>query len=710
MAGKVAMVMAMVAMAMRGCEEVEGQACTALLSALDTALLRLLERSQACCALRIRGGYRPSQLREQTGRLRGMRWKLERLIAAERWSDASVVAQALREQNENLAQCLNADSSQCSSDNEDQEENRPFVLSQAVEERENTVAKEKAALDRRILAKSKRMIANPKNSLQENYQRIIGARDMQNGDIKIDTSIERDGIQESLDMPYIFVYSKESNQEREYFYIILKTCKIPLRNGKLGRLTRLSNNTFVLVRSEEDLIHLASAKNICLIASEDSTKQMHSRELTGALTSDAYLESVERPLQASAERLASPASRRHVLGWGGKRYARGSCAAQASYEFKETVVQVQNILCLVESVNAMDVNQHPTPNFDLVSSTFCGKDEDSGERWGEQKHDLDLLLSKACIEGNSTLAEKLLQAGASVNAHIPVNVNMTALHCAAQAGWLNLVDLLLRHGADVNVTDGHGQTALHRCAEKGGKYIVDIPIAFTANLPKVSDVNASDISFTFVPEIGGDWRHQGSLAIARRLMASGIDLWAKDNVGKTAERLADENGRYQTRDFLRRRMGADEDGNLPAEKAGMSPEVATLESVLDGEEAEREWRERAEARRKQKSEEDVAKRELLERAIETGDFATCPELQQEQYLQRSFEEAIRSIEELQANNQTHLIFQDLPANLQGIDVKAALDKYRSSEEIEDENDIIAIMEDVERTLGKQQAPEHNRFR
>jgi hypothetical protein len=61
---------------------------------------------------------------------------------------------------------------------------------------------------------------------------------------------------------------------------------------------------------------------------------------------------------------------------------------------------------------------------------------------------------------------------------------------------------------------------------------------------------------THVATKRGDWRQEGSLAVARRLVALGVDVWARDDAGMTADQVAAVSDREETRDMLRRIMGA----------------------------------------------------------------------------------------------------------------------------------------------------------
>src|SRR5262245_55036480 len=75
-----------------------------------------------------------------------------------------------------------------------------------------------------------------------------------------------------------------------------------------------------------------------------------------------------------------------------------------------------------------------------------------------------------CCTGNSghrenaALAQAMLQYGADVTARYK---GRTALHCAAKAGFVHVVEALIEHGGDVNALNDRGQTPLDEVEEAG---------------------------------------------------------------------------------------------------------------------------------------------------------------------------------------------------------------------------------------------------
>jgi ankyrin repeat protein len=83
-----------------------------------------------------------------------------------------------------------------------------------------------------------------------------------------------------------------------------------------------------------------------------------------------------------------------------------------------------------------------------------------------QQFFLNEPLVSACAEGNLSESQRLLARGASPDAY-GVDFMQTALISATRSGHLEIVELLLRNGADINLQDCYGRTALDYAKEAG---------------------------------------------------------------------------------------------------------------------------------------------------------------------------------------------------------------------------------------------------
>ena len=123
-------------------------------------------------------------------------------------------------------------------------------------------------------------------------------------------------------------------------------------------------------------------------------------------------------------------------------------------------------------------------------------------------------LKKAILKNDAPTAETLLTAGANPNAVVEIvpGFATTYLITAASNNSLALVQLLLRHKAQVNQPDAFKATALMAAAGKGNKEMVAL------------------------------------------LLASGADARAKDDEGKDALALAKESGNLEIVKLLEQKL------------------------------------------------------------------------------------------------------------------------------------------------------------
>ena len=82
------------------------------------------------------------------------------------------------------------------------------------------------------------------------------------------------------------------------------------------------------------------------------------------------------------------------------------------------------------------------------------------------------LLMGAAFNGHERVVELLLQHGAEIN--LQRSDGWTALVIAASNGHERLVELLMQHGAEVNLQDSDGATALMNAANEGHERVVEL--------------------------------------------------------------------------------------------------------------------------------------------------------------------------------------------------------------------------------------------
>ena len=75
-------------------------------------------------------------------------------------------------------------------------------------------------------------------------------------------------------------------------------------------------------------------------------------------------------------------------------------------------------------------------------------------------------LHYAAREGHAACVSFLLEVGADVD-RATKEGRATALHRAAYTGQRDVLDILLRAGADAGLADSDGETALHKAAARG---------------------------------------------------------------------------------------------------------------------------------------------------------------------------------------------------------------------------------------------------
>jgi len=151
------------------------------------------------------------------------------------------------------------------------------------------------------------------------------------------------------------------------------------------------------------------------------------------------------------------------------------------------------------------------------------------DSWGF-KHGPDLLA--AAKYGDIAQAREAIKRGAPPYSE--------ALSMASMKGYIDIVNLLIENGVNVNAKGNNGWTALMHASSGGYLAIVEILIKNGA------DVNAKNINGSTALMVAS---MKGNEDIIDMLIKNGADVNAKDNLGKTAAIYASEKRQKDMRGF-----------------------------------------------------------------------------------------------------------------------------------------------------------------
>jgi ankyrin len=176
-------------------------------------------------------------------------------------------------------------------------------------------------------------------------------------------------------------------------------------------------------------------------------------------------------------------------------------------------------------------------------------------------------LQLAAINGSAAMIEKLIEAGADINAPLS-QYGDTALMMAARTGKTDAIKVLLDRGAQVNAKENWGDTtalmwAVSESHPDAAKILIDRGANVNARSKIVSDTTQDTVR-PRDPKPGEGPRkdyyggftplmfaaRQGDLASARLLVAAGADVNMLAGDGKGPLALAIYNGNYELASFL----------------------------------------------------------------------------------------------------------------------------------------------------------------
>jgi ankyrin repeat protein len=107
-------------------------------------------------------------------------------------------------------------------------------------------------------------------------------------------------------------------------------------------------------------------------------------------------------------------------------------------------------------------------------------------------------LHLAAFFGWPELANALIDKGAVVDSRSTNSMKNTPLHAAAAGGVTALVDLLLKRGANPNLTQEGGWTALHAAAQSGNRSMAGTLLANGANINQRADNNQTPLDMALL--------------------------------------------------------------------------------------------------------------------------------------------------------------------------------------------------------------------
>jgi len=140
-------------------------------------------------------------------------------------------------------------------------------------------------------------------------------------------------------------------------------------------------------------------------------------------------------------------------------------------------------------------------------------------------------LHEAAADDDIELVELLLAKGADVNTG-----QWTALHSAVKEGRMDIAELLIKKGADVNAKDGEGLTPLYLAAWYQPD-MVEFLITHGANVNVKNNKGKTPLHFVLDVDRS---KYQLFKDVVELLIAKGTDVSSKDNDGRTPLHLAAE--------------------------------------------------------------------------------------------------------------------------------------------------------------------------
>ncbi|CAM4657691.1 nuclear factor NF-kappa-B p105 subunit isoform X4 [Lepidochelys kempii] len=151
----------------------------------------------------------------------------------------------------------------------------------------------------------------------------------------------------------------------------------------------------------------------------------------------------------------------------------------------------------------------------------------------------DNVLHLAIIHLHSELVRNLLEVVLDFNSDDIINMRndlyQTPLHLAVITKQADVVEDLLRAGADVSLLDRHGNSILHLAAKEGDDKILNILLKHERTSPMINHTNGEGLNVIHMAVMAN------SMPCLRQMIAAGADVNAQEQKsGRTALHLAVE--------------------------------------------------------------------------------------------------------------------------------------------------------------------------
>lgn len=223
---------------------------------------------------------------------------------------------------------------------------------------------------------------------------------------------------------------------------------------------------------------------------------------------------------------------------------------------------------------------------DIKAVELCLK---SGAKISTQQHDLSTPVHLACAQGAIDIVKLMftLQPEEKLNSLSCTDIQkMTPLHCASMFDHPEIVEYLVREGADINALDKEQRSALLLAASRGGWRTVNVLIRLGANI-NLKDVNQRNVLHLVIMNGGRLEEFAAEVTKAQSQQYLLQLLNEKDNTGCSALHYASQQGHIRSIENLIR-LGAcinlkNNNNQSPLHFAARYGRYNTVRQLLDSE-------------------------------------------------------------------------------------------------------------------------------